>query len=852
MGELRNKPNPAARRGDSRPRPCRLDPDGHARRVLEFDKLLEFVAAEARSAGGRRLVLDTVPEIDAAQIQACHARLGEVRGAFDDGLQMWPLDGIHDLSTLVDVAERGSTLGGGELREVAETLHTAQRMRRFLDQHAARFERLRQTVADLREHAELVQAIHKAVLENGELSDIASPELARIRRGLLQQRTKILAKLERHLEAGSSSGGAGDGDDAYVTLRAERYVIPVRADSGKIDGIVHDRSGSGATLFVEPLDVVEANNELQALRDAEVREIQRVLQALTGQVASSAASIRAAQTALEQLDAVHAAGRAAVAMEATTPGAHAAPHTTRDHRTMLRLRGARHPLLESRLRERDVQIVPLDLDVSDARALVITGPNTGGKTVVLKTLGLLVLMHQSGFQIPAHTDSELPIFTRLIANIGDEQSIESAESTFSSHLRHVRGALEAAQPGQLVLLDEFMAGTDPEEGAALAKAVLRRLVARGATVFVTSHLGALKLFAHAEPGLANASMLFDPERRVPLFRMQTGVPGSSNAFATAERMGFDAELLDEARRERGEEAGRVESVLQALEEERRRLETAREGAELADVEAKRIREEAATELGQLTRKRNEWLGAARREAADVVSRAQARIEATIRELREAQATRDAIRATREEMEALRDELGRDAAAEWSGALGPASGSGAAHRDAGAPEDRPPQAGDTVWIRSLQREGQLETVLDDGRASVRYGNAEIMLHVKDLELRSIPGRSEPQRARGAPGPSGAGSNISPPIGGADFDAGDLESLEIHVRGMDREDALVEVDRFLDRAVLQNAPMARIVHGKGEGILRRAVHDFLRQHPRVADYRLGEHGEGGYGVTIVTLH
>lgn len=823
---------------------CPLDPDGHARRVLEFDKLLDVVVREARTAGGREIILRTVPETDPQRIGERQARVREIRTAFEEGIHTWPLDGVHDLRALLAAAERGSTLAALELRTIAETLQTGGRMRRFLDEHHERLEQLLEIAVHLQEHDEMVQAIHKAVLENGEISDVASPELERIRRRLVRQRATVLRKLERYLggasegddgDAGGRRGrraGAGTGradNDAYVTIRAERYVIPVRADAGKIDGIVHDRSGSGATLFVEPLDVVDANNELQALRDAEVRETQRVLRELTRGVAKQADSIHAVQSTLDRIDAIHAAACTGAAMQAATPS---------DGET-LRLLSARHPLLESKLRERNDNIVPLDLDVGQARALVITGPNTGGKTVVLKTLGLLVLMHQSGFQIPAHPDSQLPIYTRLVADIGDEQSIESAESTFSSHLRHVRVALETATEGQLVLLDEFMAGTDPEEGAALAKVVLRRLVEAGAAIFVTSHLGALKLFAHHEPGLANASMLFDPQRRLPLFRLQTGVPGSSNALETAERLGFDARLLDTARRERGEEAGRVESVLSALEDERRRLEEARVEAEAAGTEAKRVREEAATQLGELTRKRRELVDAARREASDLVSRAQARIERTIRELREAEASREAIRATRDEVEQIRKELSAAEASEPS--VAPVA-PGAAKPQL----ERAPRPGDQVWIRSWQREGRLERILDDGRATVRYGNAELMVHVRDLELRSAgePGSSESAQRRQQGVDAGS-------TGGVEIDSTELESLELHVRGLDREEATAAVERFLDRALLQGAPTARIVHGKGSGVLRRAVHDLLRQHPRVSEFRLGQHGEGGYGVTIATL-
>jgi DNA mismatch repair protein MutS2 len=630
-----------------------------------------------------------------------------------------------------------------------------------------------------------------------------------VRRGLVAQRDRILHRLEQHLK------GRKAGADAYVTLRGERYVIPVRTDAGEVRGIVHDRSGSGATLFVEPLDVVDANNELQSLRDAEHREARRVLESLTQRLGADASDVRNSLEALEEIDALHAAARAGAGMRGASP----------QIGTTLRLHDARHPLLETKLLERTESIVPLELDLSDARALVITGPNTGGKTVALKTIGLLVLMHQSGLLVPARSDSELPIFTRVVTDIGDEQSIEAAESTFSSHLRHVRTALAEAQPGTLALLDEFMAGTDPDEGAALAKVVLRRLVQAGATTLVTTHLGALKLFAHAESGLANASMLFDARSRRPLFRLEPGVPGSSNALATAERLGFDAPLLEEARRERGDDAGRVESILQALEAERRRLSEARHTAEEEGREARRMREENANAHAELSRRRNSFLKDARREVSDLVSEARARIERTVRELRESQASRNAIHTAREQLEQLGEELDARAPREPP----PATDSGAT---------RPPRPGDTVWIRGLEREGELESVLSDGRARVRYGSAEVMVHLRDLELRAgaEPEPDAPPRA----------------AGGHDVIAGAEAPLDLDVRGLDREEALAAVDQFLDRALLQGTPLVCIVHGKGTGVLRRSIQKHLASHPNVAESRLGAHGEGGSGVTIAKLH
>jgi DNA mismatch repair protein MutS2 len=786
-----------------------MDPDGHARRVLEFDKLLDRIAAEARSPGGRRLVQRLVPAVDPAEVRARQERIAEVRVAFDTGRAPWPLDGIHDLRPLLDVAERpGSRLEPLELRQAAETLRAASRLRRFLEAGAESLQRVRAYAAGLSEQDDLAARIERAILETGEIADNASPELRRVRARLAGQREVVLHRLEGHLKR------MGGGPDAYVTVRSERFVIPVRADAGST-GIVHDRSKTGATLFVEPLDVVDANNELQALRDAENREIERILAALTADLGAHAEPVRRSLEALEEIDALHAAAQAAVRMRAASP---------RIGRR-LALHAARHPLLEQTLQESGRELVPLDVDPAAARALVITGPNTGGKTVALKTVGLLALMHQSGLQVPASPDSELPLMSRVVADIGDEQSIEAAESTFSSHLRHVRAALEAAGSGLLALFDEFMAGTDPEDGAALAKVVLRRLCAAGATTFVTTHLGALKLFAHAEPDLGNASMLFDPDSRVPLFRLRTGVPGSSNALATAARLGFDPALLEEARRERGAEAGRTEAVLQALEAERRQLESARAEAESAAAEARRLREESAGALAELTRHRETHLSRARREAGELVADARARIERIIRELRQSAGSTPEIRVAHEAVEKVEAELILPAAA-----------------PAAASSGQVPRAGDRVWIRSLQREGWLESVLADGRARVRLGNAEWSVPLQELEVR-ITGAEPPADAGAAPG--------APRPGGYTVQDVEPQPHEIDLRGMDREGALAALDHFLDRATLQGTPIVRIVHGKGTGVLRKSIQEYLSRHANVEELRLGEHGEGGSGVTIVKL-
>ena len=757
---------------------------------------------EAQSPGGADRLRQLLPAVLPEEVERRQGLLGEVRRALDAGLENWPLAGTGALRPWLKQSRRaGARLEAPELLQVAETLRAARAMRAFLDAHTAELPQLLAATAALQAHPTLLAAIDAAILPTGELADAASPELARLRRQLGVQREAVLQALEKHLAR--SRGDA----EAYVTVRGERFVIPVRADSGGVRGIVHDRSATGATLFVEPLDVVEANNELQALRDREAREVLRILADLTARLGQESDAVLASLEALEHLDALHAAARVARSMEAAAPRRGVA----------LRLRAARHPLLQAQLRQRGRDVVPLDLDLGGAGALVLTGPNTGGKTVALKTVGLLVLMHQSGLQVPAHPDSELPVFARLVADIGDEQSIEAAESTFSSHLRHVRQALEAPAHGLLALLDEFMAGTDPEEGAALAMAVLRHLVAQQATTLVTTHLGALKLFAHTEPGIANAAMVFDAARGTPLFRLEPGVPGSSNALATAERLGFPPGLVAAAQRERGADSARLETVLRALEAERAGLETARRAAEQAEAEARRLREELAVALAELAQRRAKDLAAARRELQALLESARAQVENTIRDLRASPAGRDDIRTARDALQELAARLPEP-------------------EPAPAPPAGPLQPGDTVWIRPLGSEGRLEELLGD-RAVVRYGPAAVTVSLQDLELR--------RRAAEKPAAPGWGGYVVQ-------EATQAAALELDLRGFERAEAVAALDQFLDRAVLQGLPSVRIVHGKGTGVLRRAVQEHLASHPAVAAHRLGEHGEGGAGVTIAELH
>lgn len=792
------------------PRPCAVDPDGHARRVLEFDKVLALVAEHAATAGARARIAALLPDAGEAVVAEAQATVAEAQRALESGIGPWAIEAADDARVLLEVAARpGSRLDPAELRRVAGTLAGIATLRRALDAQPERWPRIHALAAALVPHPDVVAAIHSCIDEHGELRENATPLLRQLRRQAQAEREALLRRLEGVLR--ESGGAAGD---SFVTLRNDRFVIPVRADrAGAVRGIVHDRSASGATLFVEPLEALDANNELQRLRDAEQREIDRLLAELTGAVAAAAASALQGLDALEEIDSLQARGRWGRELEAAVP----------QRQGPLRLRAARHPLLETQLRLRGAAAVPLDLELGEARALVLTGPNAGGKTVALKTIGLLALLHQAGIPVPARAESTLPVFASVVADIGDEQSIEAAESTFSSHLRHVVQAVRRAGAHSLTLLDEFMAGTDPDEGAALAKVVLRRLVEPGGTTLVTTHLASLKLFAHGEPHLANAGMLFDTESRTPLYRLQPGVPGSSNALATAARLGLDPGLVEAARAERGEAAGRLEAALADLEAERSRLAEASAAADSARAEAERIREEHAVALAELAAKRRTALAATKQEAARLVAEAKSRIEAVVRELRSAQASAESIRAAQREMKELTDAVAPDAGGD----------------DTPTPLAGPPEPGDRVWVRALGREGILEATDPAGRARVRFGNVTLSVAAQELQrLAPSPARRPATAAGTTPG------GYTPP-------ETPVVAPRLDLRGMEREAALEALEAFLDRMLLQGMHLAEIVHGKGTGVLRRAVQERLARHPDIAEFRLGEHGEGGSGVTIVKL-
>jgi DNA mismatch repair protein MutS2 len=593
--------------------------------------------------------------------------------------------------------------------------------------------------------------------------------------------------------------------ESIVTMRNGRYVIPVRAEArSKVPGVVHDQSASGQTIFVEPLAVTEMNNRLKELELREEREIERILRSLSERVAANGPALRETVDALASVDLAFAKARYASALRA------APPLLNSDGLTELAM--ARHPLLKG-------EVVPISIRVGgEFRVLVITGPNTGGKTVALKTIGLLTLMAQAGMHVPAAPESVVAVFPHVFADIGDEQSIEQSLSTFSSHMRNIVSMLPEIDERSLVLLDELGAGTDPQEGAALARALLKSLLDSGARAAVTTHYSELKTFAHEEEGVENASVEFDVETLSPTYRLIIGLPGRSQALAIARRLGMPQHILSRARQFVSTGAVRVERLLSQIQAERRQIaDMARRAGELQE-DARKLRDRVRSELTSIRTERERILDKAREDAAATVREMRARL----REL-EDQARGVASRREQREMRAQIDEIQSEAAAEL-GAMAPAAA------DLG-PALRPLQPGAAVNVLSLGQQGTVVSV-SDGEAEVQLGQFKMRIPSDDLEVLS---RRERQAEHSV---EYHATREAPP-------------MQIDVRGWRADDAQREIDQYLHDNYMHGQGTVRIVHGKGTGALRRAIRDQLGEHPLVKNFQSEDAKQGGEGVTVVTL-
>lgn len=784
--------------------------DTHALRVLEFGKVLEIVARETAFSLGRERVLQLAPSPDLDVVRERQSTTAEMRLLHQIGMEI-SFAGARDLRPTLQAASIGQMQETGPLLEAANTLNTAVRARRLVERVRDRVPRLGAIADRVADFFLFTDAVDKAITDRGEVADAASEALAIARREL----RSALARLEQRAQAAMQDAiRRGIVQEALLTERNGRKVIPIRAESrNQFAGIVHDVSSSGATVFIEPMGVVEAGNEAREAQLAEDREIRRALQHLTDLLGELATDAAGALNALAELDELTAKARFGTRVHAEVP-------MPEGDQSWLRAEGAtrivkgRHPLLPG-------SVVPIDLDVGgDYQGILITGPNTGGKTVALKTLGLLTLMAQTGIPVPCDQGSAFRIYGRVYADIGDEQSIEQSLSTFSSHMRNVIHILADADGKTLVLLDELGAGTDPTEGAALARAVIETLLERGSTFVATTHHGELKVFAHNDPRLRNANVEFDVASLSPTYHLTIGLPGQSNALAIARRLGLDEEVLERAAQQLAPEHFEMERLLDEIRQERSAAADEHRREAVARRESEEIRRGLADHRDRIEDERVAVLDDARRDAERELAALRSEVEALKRHQGRVGFDAQAADVTLRDIDARIETMRKRARPRRRAIETPVVA-------------RELQAGDRIQVRDIPQVGEaIAAPGEDGRVEVQFGGLRMKVGIDRITSVESPGG----RAERVTVPQPAG----PPV-----------SAEIDLRGQRAEEAVERVESYLDDAFRAGLPSVRIIHGKGTGALRSAVRDALRANPLVREYEAARQNEGGDGVTIAVM-
>ena len=822
----------------------------HTIRVLEYDKILNRLASFCSFSGGEELAISLLPSDDLRTISEWMEQTDEACRLLDQKTDIY-FGGVHDVRQLIAKSERGSILIPTELVEVRTTLMRARTLRNTLTRLSRQFPRLADIAFAIEPCEHVIGEISRCINDRAEVVDGASEDLARIRAQLRVAQDRLLSTLDRLVQNVEITPYL---QESIVTQRQGRYVIPVRSEfKGQIQGIVHDQSASGATFFIEPLTVVEQNNAVRELELEEEKEVRRILTELSDLVAEEGAYINRNVQVLSQLDFTFAKAKYALELDAKAPRVTnfsqnqaeifaGIDESSNEERTIqhpgsiLDFRQARHPMLDPE------SVVPIDVYFSDdCYMLVVTGPNTGGKTVTLKTVGLLTLMAQSGLMIPVEDGSQLSVFEGVYADIGDEQSIEQNLSTFSSHMTNIISILEEADPRSLVLLDELGAGTDPEEGSALAAALLENLRDRGISTLATTHYSDLKLYAHNTAGVRNASVEFDVEKLSPTFELSIGLPGRSNALTIARRLGLNPVIVDDAegivRPESLEVESMLEDVRRARQEARRVLEQTKERERHAQV----IEEDLRYQMARVEEARRQVVADTRLTMQNELADIRREIEGFRRQMAKGAAgVGDAhARFLAEAREVIgRRETDTDGRVEQEVA---------ARQSAGERLSGPIEKGDRVFVPNLQATGEVLGVYPRNgsadEADVQVGNFRLRLQVRRLELRS-KAQAAPANASGT-AVTLRTSAKSPSEGSAST------TTELDLRGERVEAGLQRLEGYLDDAYLENLPWVRIIHGKGTGAMRDAVRTALQGHPLVSNYRPGALGEGDDGVTVANM-
>ena len=795
-----------------------MDRDLHA---LELDKILDLLAGETCCAAAADMARALRPATHREQAQRL---LQET----DDACRLMAGFGSPSFGALTDVtnplrrAEAGACLSLAEFLRIADILRTI----RGISQWRSHCEGVNTCLDDrfsaLLPNKYLEEKIAAVVVNEEEVADNASPTLAEIRRKMRAASARVRDQLDKMVRSPAYQKAL---QEPIVTIRGGRFVVPVKAEHrGEVAGLVHDTSSSGATVFVEPMGVVEANNEMKVLKSKEEAEIERILFALSAEAGSFATAIIGDYRILLELNLIFAKAHLAYKMKAIKPILSDDGHIS--------LNKARHPLIDPQ------KVVPINVELGgEYDTLVVTGPNTGGKTVTLKTIGLLTAMAMCGLLVPVGDNSRLSVFDRLLVDIGDEQSIEQSLSTFSAHMTNVIRIIAQADDRSLVLLDELGAGTDPVEGAALAIAILERLRAQGARIGATTHYAELKAYAIHTEGVENASCEFDVASLRPTYRLMIGVPGRSNAFAITERLGMDAALVEHARGLVSGDDQMLEEVVTRLDARRQELESQLSAAESARVRAERAARESEEKLEDIRTRRDKEIDAGRQEARRIVEHARYEAQKLMDELDDLRKQKEAAEfadKTRQAKSQLKSRLNR-----LDDAIDPVTEQ---ERDEYV-LPRAVVAGDTVQLMDMGLKAVVMKAADNqGMVEVQAGAIRTRTHVSNLRL--YESKRAEKKGRTVPV---AGMKVS----GLTSRMERQVHTDLDLRGQTVEEALLEVDRFIDNAILCGLERVTVIHGKGTGVLRSAVHAHLKGHRQVKGFRLGAFGEGEHGVTVVEL-
>lgn len=791
--------------------------DNKSFKVLEFDKIIEILKTKASSSLGLHKIENLEPSSDFEEVQY---RLQETTEAQSILIKRGHvnLGGIHDVLDKVKRAEIGASLDPGSLLMVADTLRAARVLSNSLsgdgEEEDFNYPIIQSLATSLYIHREIEDAVYNAIVSEIEIADSASHTLRDIRRKIVQKNQSIRSKLNTIISSATYQKYL---QDSIISMRGDRFVVPVKAEyRSVVAGIVHDQSSSGATLFIEPMSIVEMNNELRKLKLDEQEEIERILAELSKMIGEIAREIISNQEILEKIDFIFAKGKLSLEMKGIDPKL--------NKEKSFVIKNGRHPLLDPK------KVVANTIYLGDEfHTLVITGPNTGGKTVTIKTVGLFALMTQSGLHIPADFGSSMCVYDNIFADIGDEQSIEQSLSTFSSHMTRIVSILDKVTEDSLVIFDELGAGTDPVEGAALAIAILEDVRMAGAKCIATTHYSELKNYALTKKGVENAAVEFDVETLSPTYRLLIGVPGKSNAFEISKKLGLSEFVINRAKEFINTENIELEDLLQNVEKNRIKAEEDRAEAEKLKTEIQMIRDAEAEKLEKLTNQKEKMMERARSEAFSITRQAKEEVDEIIKRLRELEQER-ASKEKNRQIEQLRKEL-----TDSMGSLQPTVKSMIVPKVA-SKEIKNLKAGEDVKVITLNQEGTVVSADDKKKeAVVQIGIMKMTLPYKSLQrIKNQQQATVTKKTR---------SVIKAKSGRV--------KGEVDLRGMNLEEATLELEKYLDDATVAGLEQVTVIHGVGTGVLKTGLQDVLKKNKHVKKKRPGGYGEGGVGVTIVTL-